>query len=268
METPTIRPPLAAQVRCAPDPNRAVLCVAGEDRVKFLQGQVTQDMARVVRDGIAYGAMLTPQGKLLVDFLLIDAGGAVLIDVAEPWADTLAQRLSLMKLRARVAIERTDMPVTRGIGPAPEGALADPRDPALGWRLYGAALSQGAPVDWAALRVALRVPETGIELLSGEGYILELDFERLNGVDFRKGCYVGQEVTARMRHKTELRRRLMVVTVSEPVEPGTAVLTETGKQVGVLFTQSGGRGLALLRVDRLAGALSAAGARVTPTDGA
>ncbi|MCL4676731.1 MAG: folate-binding protein, partial [Pararhodobacter sp.] len=199
---------------CAPEHGRAILRVEGEDRVKFLQGQVTQDMARVLRDGIAYGAVLTPQGKLFADFLLVDDGDAILIDVAESLADALLQRLTMFRLRSRVTVSRADRPVTRGLGAMPDGALPDPRHAALGWRLYGLALTEGAPIDWEARRVAACVPETGVELQPNESYILELDFERLNGVDFRKGCYVGQEVTARMHHKTELRRRLMTVSVA------------------------------------------------------
>lgn len=256
-------PALSPQTRCAPIAGRVVLRVTGDDRLTFLQGQVTQDMARMTRNGIAYGAMLTPQGKLFADFLMIDAGDAVLIDVAEALADSLLQRLTMFKLRAKVAITREDMVITCGLGPMPDGALADPRDSALGWRLYGAALTDGAAMDWDAVRIAARVPETGAELQAGESFILELDFERLNGVDFRKGCFVGQEVTARMHHKTDLRRGLMRVGVSTPVPSGTSVVTADGKDAGTLYTQSGGQGLALLRVDRIAGPLTAGEAQVT-----
>jgi folate-binding protein YgfZ len=256
-------PTLATDTRCAPVPGREFLRVAGPDRVKFLQGLVTQDMGRLARDGIAYAALLTPQGKLIADFLMMAEPEAVLIDVAEGLADDLSRRLSMFKLRSKVTIERVEMVVTRGLGPAPEGALVDPRDPALGWRLYGVALEQGEPVDWDALRIAALVPETGAELVPGDSFVLELGFERLHGVDFRKGCYVGQEVTARMHHKTSLRRQLMAVEVGGPVPVGTPVLMEDGREAGVLYTQAGGRGLALLRVDRLDGDLSAAGQAVT-----
>lgn len=255
-------PQLSPETRCAPAQNRAILRVTGEDRVKFLQGQVTQDMARVAKNGIAYGAVLTPQGKLFADFLMIDAGDAVLLDVADSLAEGLLQRLTMFKLRSKVALERADMPVTRGLGPQPDGALPDPRDPSLGWRLYGVALEHGAPIDWDAVRVAAKVPETGAELTPGESYILELDFERLNGVDFRKGCYVGQEIIARMHHKTELRRGLRQVSVSVPVPPGTPVVNADGKDVGVLYTQADGLGLALVRIDRAHGTLLAGEASV------
>lgn len=263
--TPTQTPTQPqTETRCAPDPGRAILRVAGADRVKFLQGLVTQDMARVQRDGIAYGALLTPQGKLIADFLLVAAPEAVLIDVAAPWAGDLATRLGMFRLRSKVVIEAVEMPVTRGLGPAPEGALPDPRDPALGWRLYGQALTQGEAPDWDALRIAARVPETGAELLPAESFILELGFERLNGVDFRKGCYIGQEVTARMHHKTTLRRHLTPVRLDAPVPPGTPVVMEDGREAGVVYTQAGGQGLALMRRDRMDGPLTAAGVAVQP----
>ena len=254
---------LDSETRCAPAGGRALLRVTGEDRVKYLQGLVTQDLGRVQRDGIGYGALLTPQGKLIADFLLVAEPEALLIDVAEDLADDLAARLTMFKLRSKVAVERIEMPVTRGIGPVPKGALVDPRDPALGWRLYGQALTQGAPVDWDALRIAALVPETGAELVPGDSFILELGFERLHGVDFRKGCYVGQEVTARMHHKTTLRRRLVAVQVAGTVPVGTPVLMEDGREAGVLYTQAGGQGLALMRLDRVDGALTAAGVAVS-----
>lgn len=254
---------LAPETRCAPVPGRAFLRVTGPDREKFLQGLVTQDVGRVAREGIGYAAMLTPQGKLIVDFLLVAEPESVLIDVAEGHAADLAQRLTMFRLRSKVAIEPAEMAVTRGLGPRPEGALDDPRHPSLGWRLYGAALSQGAPVDWDALRIAALVPETGAELVPGDSFILELGFERLKGVDFRKGCYVGQEVTARMHHKTELRRRLVSVRVSGAVPPGTPILMADGREAGVIYSQAGGRGLALMRMDRAGGALTAGDATVT-----
>lgn len=250
-------------IRCAPVPGRAILRVAGADRVSFLQGLVTQDMGRVAREGIGYAAMLTPQGKLVADFLLVALADAVLIDVAEGLAEDLMRRLAMFRLRAQVQIERVELPVTRGLGPAPEGALADPRSAALGWRLYGQALEQGAPLDWDALHIEALVPQTGADLIPGESFILEAGFPRLNGVDFRKGCYVGQEVTARMHHKTELRRGFVVLSVPVPVPAGTPVLMADGREAGVLGTQAGGRGLALMRLDRIEGPLTAGGAAVS-----
>ncbi|KPQ07612.1 MAG: putative aminomethyltransferase [Rhodobacteraceae bacterium HLUCCA12] len=197
-----------------------------------------------------YAALLSPQGKFLADFFLVAQDEAVLVDVDEGLADDLTKRLSLYRLRSKVSIEPVDMSVTRGIGPAPDGALPDPRHPDMGWRLYGEALEQGEPIDWDARRVAALVPETGAELVVGESFILEHGFGRLSGVDFRKGCYVGQEVTARMHHKTELRKGLVRVRVDGPADPGSAITTDDGKPAGTLHTRAGDLALAWLRHDR------------------
>ena len=115
-----------------------------------------------------------------------------------------------------------------------------------------------------ALRVARLVPETGVELVPDDSYILELGFERLNGVDFRKGCYVGQEVTARMKHKTELRKGLVTLGIDGQAPVGTPILMPDGREAGTLFTQSGGRAIAQMRFDRMGDGLTAAGARIIP----
>ena len=185
---------------------RRILALSGKDRETFLQGLVTND----VRRAPVWAALLTPQGKYLADFLIVPDGERLLIDVDEALAGDLIRRLSMYKLRADVTLEPTDLGLARGTGPAPEGVIADPRDPALGWRLYGAATGDDGS-DWDAIRVAHTIPETLIELIPNETFILEAGFERLHGVDFRKGCYVGQEVTARMKHKTELRKGLVTL---------------------------------------------------------
>ncbi|WP_210528049.1 CAF17-like 4Fe-4S cluster assembly/insertion protein YgfZ [Rubellimicrobium arenae] len=238
---------------------RAVIEVTGEDRESFLQGLVTNDLRRL-KDGLVYAALLTPQGKYLADFIMKGDDGRILIDVDERLAPGLLQRLSMYRLRADVRLAVTDLKVSRGTGPAPEGALPDPRDPALGWRLYGEAGTDDG-TDWDAIRVAHLVPETGIEL-TPETYILEAGFERLHGVDFRKGCYVGQEVTARMKHKTDLRKGLVGVEVDGVAPVGTPILTEDGREAGTIFTQSGGRGIAHLRLDRANGVMTAGQARL------
>jgi len=238
---------------------RTVLEVTGEDRFEFLQGLVTNDVNRA-KAGLVYAALLSPQGKYLADFFLLARGAALLIDVATPLAEGLVKRLLLYKLRARVAIAQSPLEVARGLGPGPAGALPDPRHPSLGWRIYGA--EGGAPaIDWDAIRVAACIPEAGIELQPDESYILEAGFERLNGVDFKKGCYVGQEVTARMHHKTELRKGLLTVEVDGEAPVGTEI-TAGGKTVGRLFTQSGGRGIAYLRFERATGEMRAGEARL------
>ncbi len=242
--------------------DRAVIGVAGKDALPFLQGLVSNDLRWLEQGpGIVWAALLTPQGKYLVDFFVVAAGERLLIDVKDSFAPGLVKRLTMYRLRADVTLGPLALPVSRGLGAQPEDALADPRHPALGWRLYGGAPGGDPAVDWDAIRVAHVIPETGIELIPDESYILENGFERLHGVDFRKGCYVGQEVTARMKHKTELRKGLVQVTVEGAAEPG-AEITAEGKPVGTLFTRSGDRALAYLRFDRAGNDMEANGIRV------
>jgi len=265
------------------DCQRTVLRMAGADVRDVLQNVVTNDIGPVAPGRAVYAALLTPQGKYLFDFLLIEGpDGAVLIDCVADRAEALAQRLRMYCMRRDakvtgeaglgVALVWGD-PVPEG---APQGALVvpDPRAGALGWRIYaadpaaalaaiGAAEADRAAYD--ALRIAHMVPASGIELVPDETYILEAGFEALHGVDFRKGCYVGQEVTARMHHKTVLKKRLVQVRVEGEAAPGTPVTTpETagGKPAGTLFSQSAGQGLAHLRLDRAGGVLEAGAARV------
>ncbi|MCC5956281.1 MAG: folate-binding protein YgfZ [Natronohydrobacter sp.] len=239
---------------------RAIIRVSGPDASGFLQGLVTNDLRALPQAGILYAALLSPQGKYLADFFLVADGEDILIDVAESLAEDVLRRLSLYKLRSAVTVMREELPVSRGTGPTPEGALVDPRHPTLGWRLYGVALPEDG-TDWAALRVAYCIPETGIELIPDETFILEAGLDRLNGVDFRKGCYVGQEVTARMHHKTELRKGFVTVDISGPAEQGAEILAG-GKPAGQVFTRSGDRAIAYLRFDRAGDAMMAGEAKV------
>lgn len=238
---------------------RRILRLSGGDTTSFLQGLITSDIERLSQ-GMIYAALLTPQGKYIADFFLVPDGEDVLLDVAEPLADALEKRLAMYRLRADVAIAASGLNLQRGTGVVPVGAWVDPRHADMGWRAYTDAPEGDDGSDWDAIRVAHCIPETGIEL-TPDTFILEAGFEALNGVDFRKGCYVGQEVTARMKHKTELRKGLRVVEVAGTAPVGSAI-TAGDKPVGTLFTQSGGRGIAYLRLDRAGGDMLAGGATV------
>lgn len=230
---------------------RKILALTGADRVDFLQGLVTNDVSK---GGIVYTALLTPQGKFIADFFVVSLADRLLIDVAESHAAMLFQKLSMYRLRADVQIAEADLIVSRGTRDAPADAYADPRHPALGWRAYGE-VDLSDDTDWDALRVAHLVPETGIEL-TPETYILEANFEALHGVDFRKGCFVGQEIVARMKHKTALRKGLCRVAIDGDAQAGDDI-TADGKPVGVLHTRAGDKALAYLRFDRADGAMQA-----------
>ena len=232
---------------------RKVFRFSGTDARKFLQNLITNDIKRL-DTGPVYSALLTPQGKFIADFFLIADGNDILMDVDAGAAATLIPRLNMYKLRAEVTISETDLIVSRGLNDAPEGAVADPRDANLGWRYYGAEDHNMDTVDWDALRVDHKIPEMGREL-DAESYILEMGFEGLNGVDFRKGCYVGQEVTARMKHKTELRKGLVRLIAHADI-PENADVMSNGKVIGRTHTSAGKRALAYLRYDRADGDIS------------
>ncbi len=242
-------------------PDRMVLRLSGKDAVGFLQGLVSNDVLPLERGtGIVWAALLTPQGKYLADFFVVKTQDALLIDIKSTIADATLRRLLMYRLRADVQIMPTDMAVTRGFGPVPDGGFADPRHSDLGWRSYGGA-GLDPRIDWDAIRVTHCIPETDIELIPDDSYLLETGFERLHGVDFRKGCYVGQEVTARMKHKTDLRKGLIRVRVDGTAPVGTPILSGE-KPSGTLFTQSGGYAIAYLRFDRLDGPMTAEGALI------
>lgn len=240
---------------------RTLIRISGPDRVNFLQNLITNDVTRA-ESGLIYAALLTPQGKFIADFFVFSKGESLVLDVAPEAAPGLIQKLTMYKLRADVVIEGESRAVTQGTGPVPSGAFTDPRHPALGWRDYSGATTKDH-TDWQMMRVAHVIPETGAEL-TPDSYILEMGFERLNGVDFKKGCYVGQEVTARMKHKTELRKGLGRVCIPSDIPSGTPIETADGKPVGHITTACAVSGLALayLRFDRLDAPLRAAGKEV------
>lgn len=257
-----------------PEAPRGFLAVKGRDAKAFLQGLITNDIARL--DGfeatqLLYAGLLTPQGKLITDFFLFkgEKDGYV-IDVPLAHLSALQARLSLYKLRSDVVLAPLELWLACGFDAArPDDAMLDPRHGALGWRIYRSHPFQTPPAafDWPALRVAHLIPQMDQEMVSGGCFPLEYGFERLNGVDFKKGCYVGQEVTARMKHKTVLRKGLVQLEIIKEADgvlgPAAPVLLE-GREIGQITTRAGRSALAYLRHDRVdpGAELQAAGASV------
>jgi hypothetical protein len=246
--------------------DRAVIAVTGPEARPFLQGLITNDIEMVAPQKAIYAALLTPQGKVLFDFLIAEGDGALLIDCALASRDALARRLSLYKLRAKVAIEpRGQLEVLAewdGAEAKYAVAFADPRVPALGRRAIGAAAEMPAAVGdaqaYQARRLDLGVPE-GSDFGSDKMFALDADLDELHAIAFDKGCYVGQELTARMKHRGTARKRLLPVeaaTSRELPASGTPV-TAGGKDVGEIAAAYGTRGFALVRLDRLEEAPSA-----------
>lgn len=208
--------------------DRALLRLSGDDVRGFLQGLVTQDMALVAPEAPQWAGLLTPQGKALFDFLVWDDGDAILIDCEVAQREALARRLAVYRLRRAIAID----PVEGGIHWSPEGAQGapDPRLAALGRRWLGPASGPSA-IGWRAHRLGLGVTEGVAELGQDKTLWLECNGAELNGTSFTKGCYVGQENTARMHYRAKVNRRLVVAPLGEPGERTRAVYPELGLMV-------------------------------------
>ena len=243
--------------------SRCIIRISGKDNRSFLQGLITNDVHKVDH-GLVYSALLNAKGKFQFDFFLFADSEDVMMDVDQAIEAALQKKLMLYRLRADVQLERTDLGIARGVGRAPKGALQDPRHPEMGWRLYGRELPPELPLDWQAHRIRLGIPEAPSEL-TPDSYILEMGFEQMNGVDFKKGCYVGQEIVARMKHKTELRKGLRRVNCSHAVAHHTPIISK-GKEAGFIGAQSGMEALAYLRFDRISDEMTAAGVPVTVLD--
>ena len=239
---------------------RRVLAVEGAEARDFLQGLVSNTVPDAT-GAPAYAALLTPQGKYIADFFVVPTAQGYLIDCEAEQAADLFKRLKMYRLRRKIDLAETALAVSRGTGTPPDGAWVDPRDPGMGWRLIAQDPLAEDETDWDSLHIRLAVPRAGAEL-NADRYILEMGFERLHGVDFRKGCFVGQEVVARMKHKTELRKGLARVRVDGPGTSGAVILAD-GKPAGTLHSVKDGAGLAFLRFDRATGDMSAGDATLT-----
>ena len=259
--------------------DRGVIKVSGADARGFLNNLVTSDLDGVGPGAGKFAALLTPQGKIVVDFLLTEApaedGGGFLIDCAAALAQPLADKLGFYRLRAKVLIENLSdrlgvLAVWDGEAAAKPGpAFADPRDLRLGWRILmpldlvqrAAALICAEVADVAAYdahRIACGVPRGGLDFRYGDAFPHETNMDRLHGVDFDKGCYVGQEVVSRMQHRGTARTRIVRLAL-DGARPEAGIEIHAGdKPVGTMGSSTDGAGLALIRLDRAADAQDAA----------
>ncbi|EKM98836.1 MULTISPECIES: folate-binding protein YgfZ [unclassified Acidocella] len=252
-------------------PHRGVLELTGAERVPFLNGLVSNDVARAGPGRAVWAALLTPQGKYLVDFFILSDGERLLLDLPRAEIPALAQKLRRMKLRSAVEIKDVseDLHVYAVWGGRPPQiplTAADPRLPEAGYRCLAEALitANATPEDYAAHRIGLGLPDGPPDLEPEKSLLLEAGFEELGGVDFEKGCYMGQELTARTKYRGLIKRRLLPVRLATPgLPPGTPILAE-GQEVGTLRSSAGDLALATLRLDALGKALEADGTQVTP----
>jgi hypothetical protein len=235
-------------------PERAALAVTGADSAAFLHNLVTADMLTLSDGAAAYAALLTPQGKMLFDFFVFKTGDGFLLDHAASQAAALMQRLAIYKLRAAVSISpRADLEVgvSSGFISMPL-SYRDPRSSDLGWRCFRkeGTLEEGAGYHCA--RIAAGLADTDRDLGSGAFFPHEANLDQFGGVDFDKGCYIGQEVVSRMEHRGTARSRIVPVSASGNLPVKGTAIESGGKQIGTTLSSEGSRGLALLRLDRLA----------------
>jgi tRNA-modifying protein YgfZ len=245
--------------------SRAVIEIGGDDAFQFLQGLVTSNVEPARDGGAVHAALLTPQGKILFDFFIIARdGGGFWIDCRKELAGDLLKRLTFYKLRAKVEItdRSSDHMICAAWGGVPkgDGALAiapDPRLDAMGMRLIlstdtdfaSLGCGQATEDDYHAHRIALGVPEGGVDFAFGDTFPHEADYDQLGSVDFAKGCFIGQEVVSRMQHRGTARKRIIPVTASAPLTAG-AEITAGESAIGTLGSVAGESGLGLIRLDR------------------
>lgn len=256
--------------RLAALPDRGVIAVAGEDRVAFLQGLVSNDVEKVTPGQAVWTGLLTPQGKWLADFFILADGERLLLDVERGQMPLLSQRLRRFRLRSKVTVEADESlhvyAAWDGMPDAPAITARDPRLPEAGWRLVSAEpLETNADfADWDRHRLALGLPDGTRDLEPEKTVLLEAGFDELNGVSWDKGCYMGQELTARTRYRGLLKRRLVPVAVDGPLPSHGAPVLRDGVEVGTFRSGRDGQGLAILRLNALESALGCDQAKLTP----
>lgn len=245
--------------------SRSIVEVAGPDATAFLQGLVSQSISGLGEAEAVFGALLTPQGKISADFLIMRGPDGFLLDAHAQVAASLAQKLSVYKLRADLRVgARPDLSVLAGDGVPPSGlaAFVDPRLAALGWRAIAQssaiAAADGSQSAFTLRRRSLGVPELGSDFAADALFLTDVNYDALRGVDYRKGCFVGQEVTSRMKRKGEIRKRALIVRFDGASPPADAAIEADGGTIGTVLCAGDGVGLALVRLDRLGEAERAA----------
>ena len=258
-------------VQLTPLPERGVIAIEGDDRVAFLQGLVSNDIESVRPGHAVWAAFLTAQGKWLADFFVFGHGDALLLDCEAAQVSMLVQRLSRYRLRMKVSLRPEPalyVHVAWGGDPGVGGIVApDPRLLELGWRILAAEplVATATPEDWDRHRLAVGIPDGSKDMEADRSILLEAGFDELAGVSWSKGCYMGQELTARTKYRGLVKRRLVPVTVEGALPPpGTSVLRD-GVEVGTMRSGRDGIGLASLRLDAIGATLHCADATLVPT---
>ena len=243
--------------------DRALVRVSGPDARPFLHNLLTQDVETLADGDLRFGALLSPPGRLLFDLFLRGEADGVLLDVAADRRDALLQRLAMYRLRAQVVVEADDRPVFAGWPELADGFAADPRAPGLGGRRYGGEVETTATsAAYQSHRLAIGVPDPARDAPADKTYPIEADFDLLNGIDFQKGCFVGQETTSRMKRRGAIRTRMLPLAFDGPLPPFGAEVLNGELRAGEVLSGRDGAAMALLRLDRLDGALTVDGRAV------
>ena len=244
--------------------SRALIRVSGPDARPFLHNLLTQDVETLSPGELRFGALLSPPGRLLFDLFLWGEPDAVVLDVAADRRDALLQRLAMYRLRAQVTVEADDRPVFAAWDDLPDTFVADPRAPGLGGRRLGGQLPVNATEDdWQAHRLAVGVPDPAADAPSDKTYPIEANFDLLNGIDFQKGCFVGQETTSRMKRRGAIKTRMLPITFEGAPPPFGAEVLNGELRAGEMLSGRDGGAMALLRLDRLEGELTVEGRAVS-----
>lgn len=248
----------------APLASRAVIAVEGPDWRLFLQGLLTQDVESQASGTLRFGGLLTPQGRLLYDLFILAGETGCRLDVAASHRDALIQRLTLYRLRAKVTISASPMVVSALWNTdSAEGFLSDPRLGELGLRGYDAPppemAKETSEANYQAHRLALGVPDPFEDAPSDTTYPIEANFDLLNGIDFKKGCFVGQETTSRMKRRGTIKTRMLPIHFDGPAPAFGAEILNGELRAGQVLSGQEGQAMASLRLDRLEGALKVDG---------
>jgi folate-binding protein YgfZ len=256
-------------IKITPLPQRGVIAVEGEDRVAFLQGLVSNDVEAAEPGRAVWAALLSPQGKWLADFFILAEANRLLLDCESEQVAMLLQRLGRFRLRMKVALRaESELMVSVAWGGRPDvaGIVApDPRLPDFAWRiLAGSAIGANAsPEEWDLFRLQAGVPDGSRDLEADRSTLLEAGFDELGGVSWTKGCYMGQELTARTKYRGLIKRRLAPVAVEGPLPPSGAPVFRGDQEVGTMRSGRGNLGIASLRLDALGGVLRCGEATLT-----
>lgn len=236
--------------------SRAVITVTGPDARHFLNNLLTQNVETIEADDLRFGALLTPQGRLMLDLFIWGTDDGVWLDVPAEARDGLVQRLSMYKLRADVQIAPSDAGVFAAWDEAPAGFIADPRLEGLGYRAVGfTGETTASEDDWHARRAALGVVEAAFEAPKDKTYPIEANFDLMNGIDFHKGCFVGQETTSRMKRRGTIKNRILPFTYEGDAPAVGAEVLNGELRAGEVTSAANGRGMAMMRLDRMDGEL-------------